>query len=96
MLNDFNPNQEEHYAEVEEQAVVGREITDAMARLNDRERLVIKNRIMAEEPESLQGLGDRLGLSRERVRQIESGALKKLKEALKESPTVLAALPART
>ena len=96
MLYETAPNQEESYAEVQEQAVVGREIIEAMGRLNDKERLVIEKRVMAEEPESLQGLGDRLGLTRERVRQIESGALRKLKEALKDSPTVMAALPARS
>lgn len=96
MLGEPSPNQEEAYAEVEEQAVVGKVITDALATLNDKERMVIEKRVMAEEPESLQDIGDRLGLTRERIRQIESGAFKKLKETLKDSPAVLAALPART
>jgi RNA polymerase sigma-32 factor len=41
---------------------------------------VIKNRVMADSPLTLQEIGDHLKLSRERVRQIESEALKKLKK----------------
>ena len=51
-----------------------------MKRLNEKEVYVIKNRIMSEEPLTLQEIGDHLKLSRERVRQIESEALKKLKK----------------
>jgi RNA polymerase sigma-32 factor len=43
---------------------------------------VIKNRIMADEPLTLQKIGDQLKLSKERVRQIESEALKKLKKEI--------------
>jgi RNA polymerase sigma-32 factor len=50
-----------------------------MKRLNEKEVYVLQNRIMAEEPLTLQQIGDHLKLSRERVRQIESEALKKLK-----------------
>jgi RNA polymerase sigma-32 factor len=51
-----------------------------MKRLNEKEVYVIQNRIMAEDPLTLQQIGDHLKLSRERVRQIESEALKKLKK----------------
>ena len=57
-------------------------MTDALACLSEKERMVIENRVMSEEPESLQGLGDRLGITRERVRQIESQALRKLERSL--------------
>jgi len=50
-----------------------------MRRLNEKEVYVLQNRIMAEEPLTLQQIGHHLKLSRERVRQIESEALKKLK-----------------
>lgn len=78
LLRDGGPSQEEAVMYKEEKAIMGKEIGEAMAVLNDRERLVIEKRVMAEEPESLQGLGVRLGLTRERVRQIESEALRKL------------------
>lgn len=51
-----------------------------MKHLNEKEVYVIKNRIMADDPLTLQQIGDHLKLSRERVRQIESEALKKLKK----------------
>ena len=56
-----------------------------MRRLNEKETFVIKNRIMAESPLTLQEIGDHLKLSRERVRQIESEALKKLKREMGSS-----------
>ena len=46
---------------------------------------VIKNRIMADEPLTLQEIGNQLKLSKERVRQIESEALKKLKKEMSRS-----------
>lgn len=96
MLPDLGPGQEEVVSEGEETALVKKEISDAMALLNEKERLVIEDRVMSDEPISLQGLGDRLGVTRERVRQIEIQALKKLHKALKSSDvtrTVLQALP---
>lgn len=63
-------------------ALVKKEVSSALALLNDKERLVIENRLMAEEPASLQSIGAQLGLTRERVRQIESSALKKLQKRL--------------
>ena len=53
-----------------------------MKYLSEKEVYVIKNRIMAESPLTLQEIGNHLKLSRERVRQIESEALKKLKKEI--------------
>jgi len=53
-----------------------------MKRLTEKEEFVIKNRIMADSPLTLQEIGTHLKLSRERVRQIESEALKKLKREM--------------
>lgn len=82
MLRDEGPGPVEAVSEKQSAALVKREVTDALACLNEKERMVIKNRVMSDEPESLQGLGDRLGLTRERVRQIENQALKKLEKSL--------------
>jgi RNA polymerase sigma-32 factor len=59
-----------------------------LRRLSEKEAFVIKNRIMAESPLTLQEIGNHLKLSRERVRQIESEALRKLKREI--SPSVYA------
>jgi RNA polymerase sigma-32 factor len=79
LLKEESPNQEEVIAQEEEKRIREHEVQHAMKRLNEKEVYVIKNRVMADEPLTLQQIGDHLKLSRERVRQIESEALKKLK-----------------
>lgn len=80
------PTQEELLNEKEERAIVKRGVTNALTLLSEKERLVIEKRIMADEPASLQVVGERLGLTRERVRQIENSALKKLKASILKEP----------
>jgi len=80
LLKEESLNQEEVFAQDEEKKIREHEVQNAMKRLNEKEVYVIKNRIMADEPLTLQQIGDHLKLSRERVRQIESEALIKLKK----------------
>ncbi|MFN7161623.1 MAG: sigma-70 family RNA polymerase sigma factor [Fimbriimonadales bacterium] len=56
-----------------------------LARLNERERTVIRLRygLGGEPPLTLEEVGKRLGLSKERVRQLESRAIQKLQEAVR-------------
>jgi RNA polymerase sigma-32 factor len=54
----------------------------ALCDLSDRERLIIRERKLEEEAVTLEALGERLGISKERVRQIEGAALAKLRRAL--------------
>jgi RNA polymerase sigma-32 factor len=56
----------------------------ALAVLSDRELKIVRARRLAEEAATLEALGARLGISKERVRQIESRALEKLRHALLE------------
>ncbi len=81
-LVDLTPNQEEALAEKERKDFLHREIRRALEKLNGRERVIIEKRIMAEEPATLQELGDLFNISRERVRQIEGVALRKLRKEL--------------
>lgn len=53
--------------------------------LNDKERRILSERLLAEEPKTLQEVADSYGLTRERVRQIEAKIIEKLKEFLKSS-----------
>jgi RNA polymerase sigma factor (sigma-70 family) len=56
----------------------------AAAPLTDRERMVVEARFFADPEETLQEIGDRLGICKERVRQIEAVALRKLRDAAKK------------
>lgn len=82
LLKDAEADPVEAVSKGQDAAIVKREVKDALALLNEKERVVIENRVMSEEPRSLQELGDSLGLTRERVRQIENEALRKLGKTL--------------
>jgi RNA polymerase sigma-32 factor len=58
-------------------------IERALSCLDERERLVASQRLMQEEPRTLAELGERMGVSRERARQIEVRARQKLDRALR-------------
>jgi RNA polymerase sigma-32 factor len=82
LLQETSMNQEESLAHEQEKKVMEQEVSNAMKHLNDKEKYVIQNRVMSDSPLTLQEIGNHLKLSRERVRQIESEALKKLKRDL--------------
>lgn len=73
LIEEFDDIQHKHEA-----------INTALAVLNDKERFIIENRILKDEPDTLQEVGEKLNITRERVRQIEARALEKLKKSLKE------------
>jgi len=75
-------NQETSLIKNEETSLVKRDIAGALAHLNERESYIIKHRVMADNPETLQEIGDRYKITRERARQIEKQALKKVQLAL--------------
>jgi RNA polymerase sigma-32 factor len=52
--------------------------------LNDRDRFIFSHRILADEPITLQDVGDKFGITRERARQLESRVLKRIKDKLIE------------
>ncbi len=54
----------------------------ALRTLSEREQLIVRERIMADDPPTLQALGERLGVSKERVRQLEERARGKLRREL--------------
>jgi len=90
LLQEAAPNQEEVLAYEQERGLREQEVQRALRRLNEKEIFIIKNRIMADEPLTLQEIGSQLKLSRERVRQIESEALKKLKKEMSSSVSLQA------
>jgi RNA polymerase sigma-32 factor len=74
------PDQE--FADSNERAYWCRRIATAVERLNPRERLIIRRRFLSEQTQTLEQIGDEMGCTRERVRQIEGVALRKLKAML--------------
>lgn len=71
-----------------ESVVAGKEIKirlyqliDALKdNLNDKEKMILEERLLTDEPLTLQNIADRFGISRERVRQIEVNLLKKMRK----------------
>ena len=57
-------------------------LAEALASLNARERMIIVERKLRDEPRTLESLGQELGLSKERIRQLEAQALNKLRKRL--------------
>jgi RNA polymerase sigma-32 factor len=81
-LVDTGPLQDERIAEDQESRVRHDLLVTALESLNDRERHILMERRLADEPKTLEELSQVYGVSRERIRQIEVLAFEKLQAAL--------------
>ncbi|MBX3217166.1 MAG: sigma-70 family RNA polymerase sigma factor [Labilithrix sp.] len=84
------PTPEDEAARSEARAHAGHAVHRAVDRLDERERMIVEERLMNEEPPTLQELGTRLGVSKERVRQLEERARGKLRGELSELADLVA------
>ena len=81
-LEDDAPQAAEVVARRQDLARVRGWLAEALATLNPRERMIIVERKLRDEPRTLESLGQELGLSKERIRQLEAQALQKLRRRL--------------
>jgi RNA polymerase sigma-32 factor len=81
-LVDTGPLQDEAIAEDQESRVRHDLLMTALESLNDREKHILMERRLADEPKTLEELSQVYGVSRERIRQIEVRAFEKLQAAL--------------
>ncbi len=78
-LADTRPNPEEIVTGLRDAATRSRWLNDALTQLSDREQRIIRERRLQEEGATLEELGKSLGVSKERVRQLEQRAMEKLR-----------------
>jgi RNA polymerase sigma-32 factor len=76
------PSASDELVGAEEQQIVSGRVGTALARLDQRERYIIEQRVMSDSPLTLKELGEHFGFSRERARQLEIRAKEKLKQEL--------------
>lgn len=84
-LEDTAQNPEEEVMERIDGEVRHLQLKEAMRELDARERAIIRARHLREQGATLEELGEKLHVSKERVRQLESRALAKLKKAMAEA-----------
>ena len=85
---DMLPSEEEAVDDAlvrqQEQQAVSEALEAVEQRLNPKERYILEHRVLADEPETLQQIGERFQISRERVRQIETALKTKIERSLRQ------------
>lgn len=66
-------------------ALLREKVGEIEKELGERDAYIFRSRILAEDPVTLQDVGDKFGITRERARQLEARVLKRIKEALLEA-----------
>lgn len=82
MLEDDGAGPEEQVSENHDGARMKGWLEEAMGRLTPRERYIISERRLVDAPRTLESLGEELGLSKERIRQLEVQAFTKMRKSL--------------
>jgi RNA polymerase sigma-32 factor len=83
LVDEDTPSQESLVAETEERSIRMSLLEEAMTELSDRERHILTERRLKDEPTTLEELAAQYGVSRERVRQIEVRAFEKLQKSMR-------------
>lgn len=83
LLADKSQNIEFSLAQKQEAALKRKILQQSLAKLSEREQYIVKNRMLTETPQTLEEIGEKFQISRERVRQIEKRAFEKLSAEVK-------------
>jgi RNA polymerase sigma-32 factor len=86
-LKDDRPLQDETTAEAEEATMRHEMLVEAMDSLNEREKHILTERRLTDNPQTLEELSQQYDVSRERIRQIEVRAFEKLQKAMQRIAT---------
>jgi len=84
---------EEIVSERQKSSFLSKKVSEFKCTLDDRDSFIFSHRVMAEEPMTLEEIGSRFSISRERVRQVELRMLKKLKEHFQGDAGVFGFMP---
>jgi len=84
---DSSANFQDEVIRNEDNEILRKKLLESLDRLNKKERYIVENRVMADEPKTLEEIGKMFGVTRERIRQIESKAMEKIKGNLGEFAT---------
>ncbi len=76
----YEPNIDEQIDNREQLSLLKSKIEELRPELNEKEMIILEERILADEPLTLQEIGEKYGTTREAVRQMEARVLKKIKE----------------
>lgn len=90
LLADESPNPEDVVTDMKDAETRSRWLKKALGTLDDREQKIIRERHLGEDIVTLEDLGKELGISKERVRQLEARAMGKLKNSLSAQGNVSA------
>ena len=80
----LEPNTESRVADAETRSIYLEKLSEFVATLADRDRKIFTMRWMRDDPLTLQVVGEKLGITRERVRQLEARIIKNLREYLEK------------
>ena len=84
-LEDESEGADSLFEQAHDNAHLRKCLLDALSTLNDRERLIVRERAIREDTRTLESLGKELSLSKERIRQIEAAAFQKLRKHLQNN-----------
>jgi len=84
-LEDESESADSLFEQAHDNAHLRKCLLDALSTLNERERLIVRERAIREDTRTLESLGKELSLSKERIRQIEAAAFQKLRKHLQNN-----------